>query len=78
MRNQTVYVLTINEPHTPGMTFTTTAYTNREAAEQDAATWRQIDQNQGKDTTYRVVALGLADHARWKAAPDGKSGVPSE
>ena len=76
MRNQTVYVLTINEPNGSGTTFTTTAYTNREAAEQDAATWRQIDLNQGKDTTYRVVALELVDDARWEVAPDGKSGVP--
>ncbi|MEU0095568.1 hypothetical protein [Kribbella sp. NPDC006257] len=75
MHNQTVYVLTISEPDTPGTTFTTTAYTNEEAAEQDAATWRQIDLNQGKDTTYRVVPLELVNSATWKAAPDGKSGV---
>ncbi|MFI5736083.1 hypothetical protein ACIA49_38575 [Kribbella sp. NPDC051587] len=76
MPNQTVYVLTINEADDSGTTFSTTAYTNEAAAEQDAATWRQIDQNQGKDTTYRVVPLELADRARWKAAADGKSGVP--
>ncbi|GAA2842513.1 hypothetical protein [Kribbella solani] len=78
MSNQTVYVLTIHEPDTSGTTFTTTAYTNPEAAEQDAATWRQIDQNQGKNTTYRVVPLELVDHAKWKPAPDGKSGVPNK